>query len=203
MTVKLYYTTTSCGVANYIVAALSDLSFESETIDFATKKTKSGADFLKINPKGNVPTLVFDDGTILNENVATLVYLADQNPSAGFAPQSGMERYKFLNKLAFVNSELHPAFGALFNPALEGDAKDAAVKRGIEKVKTFTDLILGDNKFLSGGDKPDASDVYACIVLSWAYYHKVDISENKRATDYFARTFGYPPLKEIYDKLNA
>lgn len=203
MTFKLYITSTSCGVANYIVATLADLSFDYEQIDFATKKTTSGADFMAINPKGNVPAIVFEDGTVLNENVATLTYLADQNPNAGLAPQSGMDRYKFLNNLGYVNSELHPAFGILFNPTLDDAARKAAVDRALIKVKTFTDVILGEKKYLSGGDKPDACDIYAGIILSWAYYHKVDLSGNKAITDYFGRTFGYAPVKEIYDKLNA
>lgn len=203
MTFKLYYTTTSCGMANYIVATLCDLTFDSETVDFATKKTESGADYLSINAKGNVPALVFDDGTVLNENVATLTYLADQTPSAGLAPQSGIERYKYLNALGFINSELHPAVGILFYPGMSDSAREAAAKKAVVKVKSFTDNVLAGKKFLSGGDKPNAADIYAAIVFSWVYYHKIDISDNKEATEYFQRAFGYPPLKEIYDKLNA
>jgi glutathione S-transferase len=40
--------------------------------------TASGVDFYTINPKGNVPTLILDDGTVLNENSAVLQYIADQ-----------------------------------------------------------------------------------------------------------------------------
>ena len=38
-----------------------------------------GADFYKINPKGNVPAIILDDGTVLNENAATLQYIVDQS----------------------------------------------------------------------------------------------------------------------------
>ena len=74
----LYYTPTSCGAASFISAFAAGVKLQSETIDFATKKTASGKDFNAINPKGNVPTIVLDDGTVLAENVATLLYIADQ-----------------------------------------------------------------------------------------------------------------------------
>ena len=80
--------------ANFIVASLGQVVFDSEQVDLRSHKTQSGADFYKVNPKGNVPTLVFADGSILNENVATLTYLADQG-NANLAPKEGTtERYK-------------------------------------------------------------------------------------------------------------
>jgi hypothetical protein len=83
--------------------------------------------FYAINPKGNVPAIVFADGSMLNENVATLTFLADQG-NAGLAPQEGTtERYAYLNDLGFVTSELHPAYGALFNPKLSTEAREAAM----------------------------------------------------------------------------
>jgi glutathione S-transferase len=78
---KLYYTPTSCGAVSFITAVTNGLRLDTEIVDLATHKTASGADFYAINPKGNVPALVLGDGTVLNENVAVLSYLADQNLS--------------------------------------------------------------------------------------------------------------------------
>jgi glutathione S-transferase len=75
---KLYYTATSCGAASFISAHTAGLRFECETVDLQTHRTASGADFYAVNPKGNVGTLVLDDGTLLNENVAILSYIADK-----------------------------------------------------------------------------------------------------------------------------
>ena len=72
---KLYYTPTSCGAASFISAYVAGLSLEAETVNIGTHVTASGADFYAINPKGNVPTIV-DGKTVLNENVATLSYIA-------------------------------------------------------------------------------------------------------------------------------
>ena len=75
--VKLYYTPTSCGASSFICAFITGLKFDCEIVDLTTHKTESGIDFYKINPKGNVPTLVLDDGTILNENISCLEYILD------------------------------------------------------------------------------------------------------------------------------
>ncbi len=74
---KLYYTSTSCGVASFIAAFTAGINIETEQVNIGTHVTASGADFYAINPKGNVPALVLDDGTVLNENSAVLQYIAD------------------------------------------------------------------------------------------------------------------------------
>ena len=74
---KLYYTSTSCGAASFIAAVAAKVTIDAEQVTLNDHKTKSGVDFYTINPKGNVPTLVLDDGTILNEGAATLQYIAD------------------------------------------------------------------------------------------------------------------------------
>ena len=75
---KLYYTPTSCGAASFIAAHTAGVALECETVDLRAHKTASGADFYAINPKGNVPGLVLDDGTVLNEGSAVLQWIADQ-----------------------------------------------------------------------------------------------------------------------------
>lgn len=165
---KLYYTPTSCGAANYLAARIGGLTFDAETVDLATHKTKSGVDFYSINPKGNVPTVAFSDGTILNENVATLTYLADAG-SAGLAPKEGTpERYRYLNDIAFVASELHPAFGSLFNPQLTGEARAAAMANVQRRVDKLMTLLEGGKRRFLNGTSLSAADLYAYIVLSWS-----------------------------------
>lgn len=75
--VKLYFTKTSCGAASFIAAFVANVSIETEEVNLQDHKTASGVDYYSINPKGNVPTLVLDDGSILNEGAAVLQYIAD------------------------------------------------------------------------------------------------------------------------------
>ncbi len=182
-TFKLYYTPTSCGAASFIAATLGGLTFDSETVDLATHKTKSGADFYTVNPKGNVPTLAFADGSILNENVATLTYLADKG-NAGLAPKEGTpERYAYLNDLAFVATELHPAFGPLFNPKLTPEAREAAIANVLRRVDKLVAILEGGKRSFLNGKSLSAADLYAYIVLSWA--GNVGVSLPAAAQSYF------------------
>jgi glutathione S-transferase len=169
-TFKLYYTPTSCGAANFLAASIGGLQFDSETVDLATHKTKSGADFYGINPKGNVPTVVLPDGRILNENVATLTYLADSG-NAGLSPKEGTpERYEFLNHLAFVATEMHKGVGPLFNPGLSPEAREGAKANALKKVDLLVALLDGGKKSFLNGKTLSAADLYAYIVLSWSGY---------------------------------
>jgi len=175
-TFKLYYTPTSCGAANFLAASIGGLQFDSETVDLATHKTKSGADFYSINPKGNVPTIVLPDGKILNENVATLTYLADAG-NAGLAPKDGTpERYEYLNHLAFVATELHKGVGALFNPGLSPEAREGAKGNALKKIDQLVGLLDGGKKSFLNGKSLSAADLYAYIVLSWTGYLKIELS---------------------------
>lgn len=75
---KLYYTPTSCGAASFIAAHIAGVKLDTERVDLPSHKTESGVDFYSINPKGNVPTLVLDDGIVLNEGASVLQWIADQ-----------------------------------------------------------------------------------------------------------------------------
>jgi len=190
---KIYYTPTSCGAASFISAFKAGLHFDTEEVDLKTHKTASGVDFYTINPKGNVPTIVLPDGTILNENVATLSYIADQNLSAGLAPANGTVcRYKLNNILSWVATELHPGIGGLFG-AQTDDAKAFVRARG-EKALAYLEksLLQGGKQHLLFDDSTvTVADIYAAIVLSWTGYVGVDLKGKWPLAAAFAdRVFG-------------
>jgi glutathione S-transferase len=74
---KLYYHPQTCGAASFIAAFAGKVNIETEHVDVRTHLTASGLDFYTINPKGNVPTLVLDNGAILHESASVLQYIAD------------------------------------------------------------------------------------------------------------------------------
>lgn len=76
--VKLYYSPTYCGAASFIAAFAAGVNVECEQVDLTSHQTASGTNFYDVNPKGNVPCLVFHDGTVLNEGAAVLQWIADQ-----------------------------------------------------------------------------------------------------------------------------
>jgi glutathione S-transferase len=114
---KLYYFPSACSQASNIALREAGLKFELVKVDRHTKKAADGLDFNTVNPKGYVPALTLDSGETLTENVAVLQYIGDRNPALRLTPAAGtMERYRLIEWLAFINSEIHKTFSPLFRP---------------------------------------------------------------------------------------
>ncbi len=147
---KLYYSPGACSLSPHIVLLEAGLPFTSEKVDLKSKKTSAGVDFLTVNSKGTVPTLQLDDGQVLTEGPAIVQYLADLKPDSGLAPRAGtFERYRLMEALNYISSELHKSFGPLFNPASTADAKKAALDT-LGKKFDWLSGHLGSKNFLVG-----------------------------------------------------
>eukprot|EP01039_Chlorochromonas_danica_P008618 gene8618-9497_t len=165
---KLYYTPTSCGAASFISAYVAGVKLETEEVDLATHKTASGVDFYTINPKGNVPALVLDNGVVLNENAATLLYIADQAPGK-VAPLEGTpERYELTVALSYIASEYHATIGGLFAPA--SDEVNTYLKEKLAKKLTYLDTTLVGKKSFLVGNSFTVADAYLYVALGWTAY---------------------------------
>mmetsp|Transcript_3020 Transcript_3020/g.7005 ORF Transcript_3020/g.7005 Transcript_3020/m.7005 type:complete len:205 (+) Transcript_3020:55-669(+) len=188
---KLYYTPVSCGAASVIAAVAAGVKIDCEQVDIGTHITNSGADYYSINPKGNVPCLVLDDGTVLNEGAAVLQYIADQAPGTVAAENGTSERYLIQNALNYVASEVHASFGPLFGPLSE-EAKAAQIVKLGTKFSFIEKNLLG-GQFLVGG-KFSIADSYLYICLSWAAYLGVDLAGYPKVQAYFAGIHALPQV---------
>src|SRR5713101_6553168 len=92
---KLYYAPGACSLSPHIVAQEVGIAIELEKVNLKDHKTETGLDYLTVNPKGYVPALRLDDGSVLTEGPAIVQYLADQKPASGLAPAAGtIDRYR-------------------------------------------------------------------------------------------------------------
>ncbi len=179
---KLYYTPTSCGAASFIAAVAAGIKIDAEQVNIGTHVTDSGADYYAINPKGNVPALILDDGTVLNEGAAVLQYIADQAPGKIAGEYGTKERYLVQNTLNYLASEVHASYGPLFY-GLEGEAKAAQVKKIGTKFDYISKNLLNGHQYLVG-DKFSIADAYFYIILSWSGYVGVDLSAHPEIKAY-------------------
>lgn len=164
---KLYYKPGACSLASHIALRESGSDFALERVDTEKKTTEQDADFLAINPKGYVPALALDDGTVLTEGAAILQFIADRNPASGLAPQSGgLERVRLQEHLNYVASELHKAFGPLFTPGVSESEKTRAKAKVAEKLDYIETLLADGRNFLLGGDF-SVADAYLFVVTNW------------------------------------
>ena len=77
---KLFYKPGACSLASHITLRESGKDFTLDGVDLMKKRLENGDDFFAVNPKGQVPALLLDDGTLLTEGVAIMQYLADSVP---------------------------------------------------------------------------------------------------------------------------
>ena len=125
---KLYFSTGACSLSPRIVLMEAGIPFTDEKVDLKSKKTASGADFFSINSKGAVPALELDNGQVLTEGTAIVQYLADLRPDSGLAPRAGsFERYRLMEILNFIASEMHKGFSPLFKADTSADVRKSAV----------------------------------------------------------------------------
>jgi glutathione S-transferase len=192
---KLYFSTAACSLSPRIVLLEAGLPFTAEKVDFKSKKTASGADYLTINSKGAVPALELDDGQVLTEGPAIVQYLADLKPDTRLAPRAGsFERYRLMEILNYITSEVHKGFSPLFRPATSADARKIAVDN-LEKKLEWLSAHLAGKKFLMG-DTFTVADPYLFTVLRWAALVHVDLSKWPVLVDYVASVGERPKVKE-------
>ena len=126
---KLYYAPAACSLAPHIAAAEAGVPIELVEVKFGPNgKTAADRDFLEINPKGAVPALELDDGEVLTENAVLLQYIAAKAPGSGLVPQDEKARWRLLELVNFIATEVHKGFGPLWNKSTPPEVRDATVE---------------------------------------------------------------------------
>jgi glutathione S-transferase len=172
---KLYYAPGTCALAPHIVAREAGLPVELVKVDLAAKKTEHGDDYWRINPKGYVPALVLDDGTLLTEAAVVCQYLADQKPEAGLVSAfGGTARYQEMAMLNFASSEVHKQIGALFNPKMTAEMKTVQMGNIEKRLNTLDKLLEGHDYAM--GARFSVADAYLFTVLSWTRHFNIDLA---------------------------
>lgn len=164
---KLYYSKGACSLAVRIVLQEIGVPYEQESVNLKTKVTESGQDYFKINPKGAVPAIELANKEVLTENVAIEQYLADEYKATPLLPMVGnFKRYRVLEWLSYVSSDIHKGFAPLFNPTVPQEQKDEIFIPALKKKFAWIDEHLRKNKFLMG-DEFTLPDCYLFAVSRW------------------------------------
>jgi glutathione S-transferase len=189
---KLYYAPGACSLASRISLHEAGLAADFERVDVQTKITEQGYDYIAINPKGYVPMLVLDDGTVVTENIAILELVADRKPELG--PGGPLGHTKLLEMLSYLSSELHVAFKPFWHDASETEkaAAGEAVSRRLEYLEGhIAELYLFGPRFT-------VADAYLFVMLRWARNFGVPVSSHLNG--YFERVLERPAVRQALDE---
>lgn len=191
---KLYYAPGACSLSPHIVLREAGLPFSLEKTDLKSKRTASGADFLAVNSKGSVPALELDDGAVLTEGAAIIQYLADLKPESGLAARPGtLERYRLMEMINYIASEVHKGFSPLFNPATPPESRKIAADN-LAKRFDWLSAEMKDRRFVLG-TAFTVADAYLFTVLRWSKLVGIDLGKWPVLAGYLARVGERPQVK--------
>jgi glutathione S-transferase len=192
---KLYYSPGACSLSPHIVLREAGLPFTPVMASTKTKKLADGTDYYTINPKGYVPLLELDDGQRLAEGPAIVQYIGDKVPEKKLvAPWGSMERYRQIEWLTFIGTEIHKSFSPLFAPNTPDETKAAFKARVLSRLEWVNQQLEGKQYLM--GDTFCVADAYLFTVTNWCKFVNIDISGLSHLGAFMQRMASRPAVQE-------
>ncbi|MBP1847311.1 glutathione S-transferase [Rhizobium petrolearium] len=190
---ELYYMPAACSLAAHISCLEAGLPVTCRMVVMDPSGNKvEGEDYTKINPLGLVPTIV-DGETRLSEVAVVLQYIADK-ADGKLGKVTGEERWKLLETLNFIATEIHKSLAPLFRADLPAEARPFFEKMATGRLIEAQNRI-GDAGYLVG-DSFTVADAYLFTVLGWCNFLKMDMSLWPKLGEYARRIGGRPSVQQ-------
>ena len=199
---KLYYAPGACSTASHIGLEESGAAYESQPLSFAKAEQRT-PEYLKINPRGRVPALVIDEGTIV-ENTAILDYVATRY-APHLMPADPAGRARAISLMAWFSNNVHPAFTHVGRP--ERFATDVATHDNIKAtgrdnflaaLREIDGLLAGRSWIL--GDTFSVVDGYALVFYGWGKRIGLPVEELKNYTAWKDRMLARPAVRRVLER---
>lgn len=204
---KLYWGPHTCAIGIHILLEEIGKPYETEALDVAGGETRRRP-FTDINPKGKVPTLLRDDGSVLTEFGAIATWLARTNPDRGLIPADPEGETRVAETMAYVEGTLHgQGFARLFMPERfepqdvvhqttglgQGSVK-AQGRRMVEEGFAILDPQLGRHLY-AVGDRFTIADAALFYAERWA--PQMDITVPANVARHFERLLARPSVQRV------
>lgn len=196
---KLFYAVNTCALASHIALAEAGAAYETVRLEFGSNDQRS-AKYLAVNPKGRVPALITDRGT-LTETPAILAFVAQSYPKARLAPLD--DPFDFARVQAFNSylcSTVHVAHAHRmrgYRWADDPGAIAAMQRKAPQAVSDCFDLI--EREMLEGpwvmGDVYTICDPYLFTLAEWLEADQVDLACFPRVLDHRRRMSERPGVR--------
>jgi glutathione S-transferase len=191
---KLYMTPHTCALAVDVVAREIGIAPQRIWVDVRAKKLRDGSDLHRINPKGQVPALETYDGQVLTEAAVIIQYLCDRHGADGLLPRSlDMDRYRVLEWMNFLGSELHKSFTPLFRANTPPDYRSIAIGN-VQRRLAWLDEVLATRNYLHG-ERFTAADAHCHAIVMWAELQAIDLAQWPRLHTYVQRIEARPSVQ--------
>jgi glutathione S-transferase len=198
--IKLYYAPGACSLASHIALEEVGVPYDTQKMNLAEGDQRK-PEYLRLNPRGRVPTLVVDD-QVLTENVGILTYFGGGYLQAGIWPKKTWDQAKLVATLAWLSNTVHPTYGHIVRP--ERYAADDAAKEDIKaKGKAnFQGYLEEIDKLLAGhkwavANQYTVADGYLLVFYRWANRQKMPVQELKNYSALVQRVMARPAVQKV------
>jgi glutathione S-transferase len=196
---KLFYSPNACSLATHICLEEAGADYELVETNVRTG-AQNTPEYLALNPKGKVPALATDRGT-LTETPALLAYVAQTHPEAGLAPLADPFEFARMQGINdYIAGSLHVAFAHIFRGyrwADDEQAIKAMETKGPSVVSACFQLI--QDTMLRGpwlmGDAYSTSDAYLYTLGRWTPRANVDLKAFSKLAEHAARVAERPAVQ--------
>ncbi|MFC6636456.1 glutathione S-transferase [Sulfitobacter sp. JBTF-M27] len=201
---KLYYARGTISIVVAITLEEAGLQYEPVKVSFAdAEQTKP--DYLGLNPKGRVPTLVLDDGTILTETGALLEYIAALKPDASLVPQQPTDAAHMRGVMYYLASTMHVAHAHKMRGSRWADQQsswDDMTAKVPETMSACADYV--QSHCLRGdcvtGETLSLADPYLFVVCNWLAGDGVDPADYPKIDAFLSRMEARDSVKAVRTK---
>lgn len=200
MTIKLYYAPGACSLASHIALEESGLPYETERLILAQGDQRK-PEYLKLNPRGRVPTLVVD-GKVLTENIAIMTYIGGGYPGANLWPKKTWDQAQAISMMAWLSNTVHPTYGHLLRPAryVDEEAHQQAVKAKAmgmyQEYLREIDGLLEGRKWAIGGHFT-VIDGYLVVFYRWGNRQGMPVKSLANYTRHVQEVLGRPAVSKV------
>ncbi|BBQ53192.1 glutathione S-transferase family protein [Aeromonas jandaei] len=196
----LFFAPGSCAVAVQIALLETGAPFTARQLNLAAGEQRS-PEYLAINPKGRVPALITEQGT-LTETPALLLYVAQRFPAAKLAPLDNpflLARMQEIN--SFLASTVHVSHAHGRRGSRWADDEQAIAAMQQKVASNMRDGFAQiEQHYLAGpwvlGEQFSVADIYLFVVAGWLKSDGVEISEFPKVADHYRRMLSRPAVNK-------
>lgn len=201
---KLFYADGTISIAPAIALLEAGLDHDLARIDFS-QATQTKSEYLAINPKGRVPALVLEDGSVLTETGALLDFIAAVAPQASLVPDAPKDGAHMRSVMYYLASTMHVAHahkmrGSRWSDKPESHADMAAkVPENMRTCAAYVEAECLRGDYVCGADFTIA-DAYLFIVCNWLAGDGVTVSDFPKITAFMVRMERRDSVKAVRAK---
>ena len=201
---KLYWVKGTISIAVAIALEEAGLPYDAVQMDFKTAD-QTKPDYLAVNPKGRVPALALEDGTVLTETGALLDYIAAIAPTANLAPTAPQDAAHMRSAMYYLASTMHIAHAHKMRGsrwATQQSSFDDMTRMVPETMAACAAYV--DTHILRGdyvlGDTFSIADPYLYVVCNWLSGDGVDVALYPKIQNFMSQMQTRPSVQTIYQK---